>query len=151
MVCVVGEQGEVIERFTVANDAAGLKQMTRRLLRAGVEQVGIERGDGPVVAALLLAALTIFVIPPSQVKNPRSRDGSAGNKDDRFDAYVVRTDARRLRPMVFDTEQTTRCAPACVHAGTWSPIGSRWVTSCAPICRSCSRLLQRCSAASTPG
>jgi transposase len=96
VVCVVGEQGEVIERFTVANDAAGLKQMTRRLLRAGVEQVGIERGDG-----LLLAALTIFVIPPSQVKNLRSRYGSAGNKDDRFDAYVladvVRTDARRLR------------------------------------------------------
>jgi transposase len=111
VVCVVGEQGEVIERFTVANDAAGLKQMTRRLLRAGVEQVGIERGDGPVVAALLLAALTIFVIPPSQVKNLRSRYGSAGNKDDRFDSYVladaVRTDARRLRPMVFDTEQTT--------------------------------------------
>ncbi|HEX2810805.1 MAG TPA: IS110 family transposase, partial [Kineosporiaceae bacterium] len=80
-------------------------------LRAGVEQVGIERGDGPVVAALLLAALTIFVIPPSQVKNLRSRYGSAGNKDDRFDSYVladvVRTDARRLRPMVFDSEQTT--------------------------------------------
>ena len=110
-VCVVDDHGEVLDRFTVADDAAGLRRMAARLLRAGVAEVGIERGDGAVVAALLSAALTLFVIPPSQVKNLRSRYGSAGNKDDRFDAYVladvVRTDARRLRPMVFDTEQTT--------------------------------------------
>ena len=110
-VCVVGDQGEVIDRFAVAHDAAGLKRMTSRLLRASVQSVGIERGDGPVVEALLAAGLTVFVIPPGQVKNLRSRYGSAGNKDDRFDAYVladvVRTDARRLRPMVFDSEQTT--------------------------------------------
>jgi transposase len=110
-VCVVGDQGEVIDRFAVAHDAAGLKRMVSRLLRAGVDNVGIERGDGPVVEALLTAGLTVFVIPPGQVKNLRSRYGSAGNKDDRFDAYVlgdvVRTDARRLRPMVSDSEATT--------------------------------------------
>jgi transposase len=110
-VCVVGDQGQVLDRFTVAHTAAGLKQMAARLLRAGVEQVGIERGDGPVVDTLLAAGLTLFVIPPSQVKNLRSRYGSAGNKDDRFDAYVladvVRTDARRLRPMVTDSPATT--------------------------------------------
>jgi transposase len=110
-VCVAGEQGEALERFTVRHDAAGLRQMAARLLRAGVEQVGIERGDGPVVETLLAAGLTVFVIPPAQVKNLRSRYGSAGNKDDRFDAYVladvVRTDARRLRPMERDSEQAT--------------------------------------------
>jgi transposase len=110
-VCVVGDQGEVLDRFTVLHNAAGLKRMAARLLRAGVEQVGIERGDGPVVDTLLQAGLVLFVIPPSQVKNLRSRYGSAGNKDDRFDAYVladvVRTDVRRLRPMVCDSEQTT--------------------------------------------
>jgi transposase len=109
-VCVVGDQGQVLDRFTVAHDAAGLRRMAARLLRAGVVEVGIERGDGPVVDTLLAAGLTLFVIPPSQVKNLRSRYGSAGNKDDRFDAYVlgdvVRTDARRLRPMVCDSEQT---------------------------------------------
>jgi transposase len=108
-VCVAGEQGEALERFTVRHDAAGLRQMAARLLRAGVAQVGIERGDGPVVDTLLAAGLTVFVIPPGQVKNLRSRYGSAGNKDDRFDAYVladvVRTDARRLRPMERDSEQ----------------------------------------------
>jgi transposase len=110
-VCVAGDQGEVLERFTVAHDAAGLRQMAARLLRAGALQVGIERGDGPVADTLLRAGLTVFVIPPGQVKNLRSRYGSAGNKDDRFDAYVladvVRTDVRRLRPMVCDSEQTT--------------------------------------------
>jgi transposase len=110
-VCVAGDQGEVLERFTVGHDAAGLREMAARLLRAGVAQAGIERGDGPVVETLLQAGLTVFVIPPGQVKNLRSRYGSAGNKDDRFDAYVladvVRTDARRLRPVERDTEQTT--------------------------------------------
>ncbi|GAB3832434.1 IS110 family RNA-guided transposase [Dactylosporangium cerinum] len=109
-VCVVGDQGEVLDRFTVPHDAAGLKRMAAKLLRAGVEQVGIERGDGPVVQTLMHAGLTVFVIPPGQVKNLRSRYGSAGNKDDRFDAYVladvVRTDVRRLRPMLVDSEQT---------------------------------------------
>ena len=109
-VCVAGDQGEVLERFTVRHDAAGLKQMAARLLQAGALQVGIERGDGPVAGTLLQVGLTVFVIPPGQVKNLRSRYGSAGNKDDRFDAYVladaVRTDTRRLRPMERDSEQT---------------------------------------------
>jgi transposase len=117
VVCVVGDQGQVLDRFTVAHDAAGLKRMAAWLLRAGVADVGIERSDGPVVDTLLAAGLTLFVIPPSQVKNLRSRYGSAGNKDDRFDSYVlgdvVRTDARRLRPMVSDSEQTTALRSAC--------------------------------------
>jgi transposase len=53
----------------------------------------------------------VLVIPPGQLKNLRSRYGSAGNKDDRFDAYVlgdvVRTDRRRLRPLVRDSDATT--------------------------------------------
>jgi transposase len=117
VVSVLGEQGEVIERFTVAHNAAGLRRMTARLLRAGADEVGVERGDGPVVQALLHAGLTIYVIPPGQVKNLRSRYGSAGNKDDRFDSYVladvVRTDIRRLRPMVFDGEATIALRAAC--------------------------------------
>ena len=111
VVCVVGADGEVVERFTVAHDAAGLKELTRRLGKAGVGEVGIERPDGPIVDALLGAGLTVLVIAPAQVKNLRSRYGSAGNKDDRFDAYVlgdvVRTDRRRLRPLERDTAQTT--------------------------------------------
>jgi transposase len=110
-VCVVGGQGEVLERFSVAHDAAGLRQLAARLLSAGALQVGIERSDGPVVDTLLAAGLTVFVIPPGQVKNLRGRYRSVASKDDRFDAYVlgdaVRTDIRRLRPMERDSGQTT--------------------------------------------
>lgn len=110
-ICIVGEHGEALHRFSVAHDAAGLRTMVRRLLDAGVERVGIERPDGPVVDALRQGGLIVYVIPPGQVKNLRSRYGSAGNKDDRFDAYVladvVRTDHRRLRPIEVDTEATT--------------------------------------------
>jgi transposase len=110
-VCVVGDQGEALDRFTATHDAAGLKALVRRLLDAGVIEVGIERPDDPVVEALLQAELTVLVIPPGQLKNLRARYGSAGNKDDRFDAYVlgdvVRTDRRRLRPLVRDRQGTT--------------------------------------------
>ena len=109
-VSIVDSHGEQTSRFPIAHDAAGLRTLIKRLLSAGVDGVGIERPDGPVVDALRQAGLTVYVIPPGQLKNLRSRYGSAGNKDDRFDAYVladvVRTDRRRLRALLVDTEQT---------------------------------------------
>ena len=61
--------------------------------------MAIERGDGPVVEVLLDAGLSVFVVPSRQIKSLRSRYGSAGNKDDRLDAYVLadtlRTDGHR--------------------------------------------------------
>ena len=85
----LGPDGEVAERFTIPHDSGGLKELVRRFLAAGVTEVEIERRDGPVVDALLQAGFTVLVIRPNQVKNLRSRYGSAGNKDDRFDAYVL--------------------------------------------------------------
>lgn len=109
-VCIVDPDGEVVDRFTIEHTAVGLKRLITRLLRAGVSEIGIERGDGPVIEALLAAELTVLVIAPAQVKNLRSRYGSAGNKDDRYDAYVladvVRTDRRRLTPLTRSTPAT---------------------------------------------
>jgi transposase len=109
-VCIVDDDGQVLDRFTVEHTAAGLKRMIRRLLASGVSEVGIERGDGPVVETLLAAELVVLVIAPNQLKNLRSRYGSAGNKDDRYDAYVladvVRTDRRRLTPLTRSTPAT---------------------------------------------
>ena len=46
------------------------------------------------------------MISPNQVHSLRGRYGSAGNKDDRFDAFVLadtrRTDRARLRPLIPD-------------------------------------------------
>ena len=111
VVCVVDHStGQVRDRFTVEHSSAGLTGLLRRLAKLGCTEIAIERPDGPVVDALLAAALTVVVISPNQVKNLRSRYGSAGNKDDRFDAYVLadtlRTDRARLRPLSPDGPDT---------------------------------------------
>jgi transposase len=116
-VCIVDAVGEVVSRFTVAHTAEGLQALVRGLARAGVAEVAIERGDGPVVDALLAAGVTVVVITPRQVKHLRSRYGSAGNKDDRFDAFVLadvlRTDRARLRPLIPDSPATATLRQAC--------------------------------------
>jgi transposase len=109
-VAVVDGRGVQLQRFKIAHTTLGLRELVRRLHRAGVVEVAIERGDGPVVDALLDADLTVVVIAPNRLKNLRSRYGSAGNKDDGFDAYVLadtlRTDRARLRPLTRNSEAT---------------------------------------------
>ena len=110
VVCLVDTGGEVVDRATVAHDKTGIARLITMLQDVDVAGVGIERGDGPLVTALLTAGLTVFVIAPSQVKALRGRYGSAGNKDDRFDAFVladvVRTDRRRLTALLPDGQDT---------------------------------------------
>jgi transposase len=109
-VSVVDDRGREVARKTVDHTLAGLRALVKFLVNHGVGEVAIERGDGPVVDALLDADLTVVVISPNRLKNLRSRYGSAGNKDDRFDAYVLadtlRTDRAQLRPLTHDSEAT---------------------------------------------
>jgi transposase len=109
-VAIVDGAGQVTARFTVAHTTAGLRELVRRLAQAGAAEIAIERSDGPVIDTLLAAGVTVVVISPNQLKNLRSRYGSAGNKDDRFDAYVLadtlRTDRARLRPLQPDSPAT---------------------------------------------
>jgi transposase len=116
-VCVVDAAGEVVTRFAVEHAAAGLRDLVQRLARAGVGEVAIERGGGPVAGGLPGAGMTVVVITPGQVKNLRSRYGAAGNKDDRSDAYVLadvlRTDRARLRPLVPGRPETVLLRQAC--------------------------------------
>jgi len=116
-VAVVDASGQVVERFTVVHTAAGIRDLVHRLARAGAHEVAIERPDGPVVDALLEAGLIVVVISPNQLKNLRSRYGSAGNKDDRFDAFVLadtlRTDRGRLRTLVPDGPATVALRATC--------------------------------------
>jgi len=101
-VAVVDTGGREIGRRTIAHSAAGLRDLLGLLRRYRVEEVAIERPDGPLVETLLDAGITVVVISPNQVKNLRGRYGSAGIKDDRFDAFVLadtlRTDRARLMP-----------------------------------------------------
>jgi transposase len=115
--CIVDADGEPVERVTIAHTKAGLGRLLRVLDRYQVLGVAIERPDGPVVDALFAAELKVYVIPPAQIKALRKRYGSAGNKDDRFDAYVLadtlRTDRRRLTPLLRDDEATTGLRQLC--------------------------------------
>ncbi|HZN70837.1 MAG TPA: IS110 family transposase [Micromonosporaceae bacterium] len=116
-VCVVDADGEPVERVTVVHNSVGLDRLIAVLARHRVDDVGIERPDGPVVDALLAAGHTVYVIAPSQIKALRLRYGAAGNKDDRFDAYVladtIRTDRRRLTPLQCDTAATVVLRRLC--------------------------------------
>ena len=117
VVCVVDEHGAVVDRLALEHSAEGLSMLVRRLAKLGCHELAIERPDGPVVEALLVAGLTVVVISPNQLKNLRSRYGSAGNKDDRFDAFVLadtlRTDRRRLRALVPDSPVTVTLRATC--------------------------------------
>jgi transposase len=108
--CIVDMAGRVSGRLTVHHDRAGIAELTGWLRGNGAAEVAIERSDGVLVQALLAAGLTVVVITSRQVRHLRARYGSAGVKDDRFDAYVLadvlRTDRARLRPLLPDTPAT---------------------------------------------
>ncbi|MFC7495457.1 MULTISPECIES: IS110 family transposase [unclassified Nocardioides] len=108
--CIVDDGGERVEEATVPHSKPGLAKIATLLTRHGVHRVGIERGDGPVVEHLIRCGFEVVVISARQVKSLRARYGSAGNKDDRFDAFVLadalRTDAGRWAVVQPDSDQT---------------------------------------------
>lgn len=118
-VCVLDDAGAVLDRFVVKHEASGLKELCGRLRALEVGRVAIERPDGPAGQTLLDDGFEVVVIAARQVKALRLRYGSAGNKDDRFDAYVLadvlRTDGHRLRALRPDSD-ATRSLRALVRA-----------------------------------
>ena len=130
-----------------------MRGLLKLLANHGVGEVAIERPDGPVIDALLDGGLTVVVISPNQVKNLRGRYGSAGNKDDRFDAFVLadtlRTDRARLRPLTPDSPATVTLRRACRARKDLVAHRVAWPTSCANICAVSSQALSVCSPTST--
>ena len=114
-VSVVDARGSEIHRSTIEHNRTGLRALLEVLARSGVTEVAIERPDGPLVDTLLAAGITVVVISPNQLKNLRSRYGSAGNKDDRGR---------------FPTPEALTClagvAPSTRQSGTMRSVGFRW-------------------------
>lgn len=108
--CIIDADGDVVERVNRRADAAGICRLVQACQRHGTNRVAIERPDGPVVDALLAGNVEVVVITPRQVKHLRARYGAAGNKDDRFDAFVLadtlRTDPGLLRALQPDRPET---------------------------------------------
>lgn len=110
MVCVIDDAGAIRVRFEIHNSGKSLSGLVKRLAKLGVPQVSIERGDGPLVEALLDAGLRVVVITPRQVKGLRSRYSGSGAKSDTGDAYlladVLRTDGHRFQALTQDSDAT---------------------------------------------
>jgi transposase len=105
-VCVIDEQGAVVDRFEVSHDAKGLAELRRRLDRHGSPAelpIAIERPSGLLVDALVEAGYPVVPIHPNVVAAARSRYRAAASKSDRSDAYLLadllRTDGHRFRTL----------------------------------------------------
>jgi hypothetical protein len=107
----------------------------------GATQAAIERRDGPVVDTLLDAGITVVVISPNQLKNLRSRYGSAGTKTTASTRSCWPIRCAPTGPGCVRWSPTARprrrCAQPAGPAEIWSPIGWRWPTSCASTSSAC--------------
>jgi len=106
-VCVIDDGGAVFDRFEVAHDAAGLRELLARLHRCAALPahlpIAIERPSGLIVDTLLEAGYPVVPIHPNIVKATRPRYRSHGAKSDASDAYLLadllRTDGTRFHPL----------------------------------------------------
>ena len=119
--CVVDEQGAVVERFGFGHNERGIAGALARLAKLGRPSelpVAIERPDGLLVDRLLEAGHEVVPIHANAFHAARPRWEGAGSKSDVGDAYrladLLRTDRHRLRPLR-PLDQTTRELQALVR------------------------------------
>jgi transposase len=103
-VCVIDEQGAVVDQFEAPHNAEGLALLLRRLARIAPAQelaIAIERPTGLLVDTLVAAGHPVVAIHPNVVAAARPRYRAAASKSDRGDAYLLadllRTDGHRFR------------------------------------------------------
>ena len=101
--CVVDDSGQIVTRFEVSHDAAGLNALVHDLARFASPAdlpIAIERPSGLLVDTLIAAGHPVVPIHPNAVKACRPRYRAAGGKHDLGDAYlladVLRTDGHRF-------------------------------------------------------
>jgi transposase len=105
-VCVIGEKGQLLDRFEAGHDRQGLAGLVARLLKHGEPgeiPIAIERPSGLLVDALVEAGFVVVPIHPNVVKASRPRYRAVSAKSDPGDAYIIadilRTDGHRLRAL----------------------------------------------------
>jgi transposase len=120
--CVVDQDGAVVERFGFAHSERGIGGALARLAKLGGASelpVAIERPDGLLVDRLLEAGHEVVPIHANAFHAARPRWEGAGSKSDVGDAYrladLLRTDHRRLRPLR-PLDRATRELQALVRA-----------------------------------
>ena len=111
-VCVMAEDGTVLERRRVSYTVAGIGELHALIAAHAGEgepvAVGIETDRGLVVTALLAAGYQVYAVNPLASARYRDRHATSGAKSDRGDAKVladlVRTDRHNHRQVAGDSE-----------------------------------------------
>ena len=130
-VAVVNDDGQVLARGRVGNDAAGFAQALTLLADAGDTAndpipVGIETDRGLWIAALRATGRVIYPINPLAASRYRARYAVSGAKSDATDAVllanIVRTDPAAHRPLPADTElaQAIRVLARAQQDAVWA-------------------------------
>ena len=130
-VAVVDDDGRVVARGRVGNNAAGFAQLLTLLADAGDTAthpipVAIETDRGLWVAALRETGRVIYPINPLSASRYRARYAVSGSKSDATDAVllanIVRTDADAHRPLPADTElaQAIRVLARAQQDAVWA-------------------------------
>ena len=147
-VAVVNDDGRVVARGRVDNDAAGFAELLTLLAEAGDTAehpipVAIETDRGLWIAALRATGRAIYPINPLAASRYRARHQVSGAKSDATDAVllanILRTDPGAHRVLPADTKPPRR-------SGCW-PAPSR--TPCGHVNRSATKS-GICSKTSTP-
>jgi transposase len=130
-IAVVDDDGRVVARGRVGNDAAGFAQLLTLLAETGDSAehpipVAIETDHGLWVAALRETGRVIYPINPLAASRYRTRHTVSGAKSDATDAVllanIVRTDAAAHRPLPADTElaQVIRVLARAQQDAVWA-------------------------------
>ena len=130
-IAVINDNGKVVARGRVSNDAAGFAALLSLLADAGDSAdhpipVGIETDRGLFVAALRETGRVIYPINPLAASRYRSRHSVSGAKSDATDAVllanIIRTDAAAHRPLPADTElaQAIRVLARAQQDAVWA-------------------------------
>ena len=112
-IALVDDDGGLLARRRISDDAAGLGQLLDLLTEHGDNAadpvaVAIETPRGLLTACLRATGRKVYPINPMAVARYRDRHSVAGRKSDHGDAVVLanvlRTDAHAHRPLPADTE-----------------------------------------------
>ena len=130
-VAVVDDDGRVVARGRVGNDAAGFTELLTLLAEAGDTRddpipVAIETDHGLWVAALRETGRVIYPINPLAASRYRTRHAVSGAKSDATDAVllanILRTDRDAHHPLPADTElaQAIRVLARAQQDAVWA-------------------------------
>ena len=130
-VAVVDDDGRVVARGRVGNDAAGFTELLTLLAEAGDTRddpipVAIETDHGLWVAALRETGRVIYPINPLAASRYRTRHAVSGAKSDATDtvllANILRTDRDAHHPLPADTElaQAIRVLARAQQDAVWA-------------------------------